>query len=125
MKKEAAYLQVIHGTSDGPLSDLVAISVQDGDNGTTLCGVDVLMISLNLFSPWLERPTLWACQAAAVGPVSLSPSPITATVIMSGLSMTLPYATARQYPSSPPSWIAPGVYLSARVDSRQLTSALT
>lgn len=124
MKKEAAYLQVIHGTSDGPLPDLVPISVQDGDNGTTLCGVDVLIISLDLFTLWLE-PTLWACQAVAVGPVSLSPSPMTATVIMSGLSMTLPYATARQYPSSPPSWMAPGVYSSAGVDSRELTSALT
>lgn len=46
LRREGAHLQVVHGTSDGPLSDLVTISVQDGDNGTTLCGVDVLYVSL-------------------------------------------------------------------------------
>ena len=30
---------------------------------------------------------LWACQAVAVGPVSASPSPMTATQMRSGLSM--------------------------------------
>jgi len=45
---------------------------------------------------------------AAVGPVSHSPSPTTTGTIKSGLSMTAPNATARAYPSSPPSWIDPG-----------------
>jgi hypothetical protein len=45
--EQAGKLQVVHGTSDGPLSDLVAVGVQDGDNGTTLCGIDVLFISLS------------------------------------------------------------------------------
>ena len=44
--EQAGKLQVVHGTSDGPLSDLVAVGVQDGDDGTTLCGVDVLFVSL-------------------------------------------------------------------------------
>ena len=45
---------------------------------------------------------------AAVGPVSHSPSPTTTGTINSGLSMTAPNATARAYPSSPPSWMEPG-----------------
>jgi hypothetical protein len=45
--EQAGKLQIVHGTSNGPLSDLVTVGVQDGDDGTTLCGVDVLRISLS------------------------------------------------------------------------------
>jgi len=47
-KLAVTYLQVIHGTGDGPLSDLVAIGVQDRNDGTTLCRVDVLDVSRDL-----------------------------------------------------------------------------
>lgn len=46
---------------------------------------------------------LYACQAAAVGPVSASPSPTTQATTRSGLSITAPKETLRAYPSSPPS----------------------
>lgn len=47
----------------------------------------------------------------AKGPVSASPSPTMHVVMRSGLSMTDPKATERQYPSSPPSWILPTIHL--------------
>ena len=43
------------------------------------------------------------------GPVSASPSPTTAIASRPGLSMTAPNAWTSTYPSSPPSWIEPGV----------------
>ena len=49
------------------------------------------------------------CHDAASGPVSASPSPTTHAAIRSGLSKTAPKAWERAYPSSPPSWIDPGV----------------
>src|SRR5262249_43911200 len=52
---------------------------------------------------------LLMCQLVASGPVSDSPSPTTAATISSGLSNAAPQACERQYPSSPPSWIEPGV----------------
>ncbi|SKV63654.1 Uncharacterised protein [Mycobacteroides abscessus subsp. abscessus] len=52
---------------------------------------------------------LLECQLAARGPVSASPSPITHATTRSGLSKAAPYACASAYPSSPPSWIEPGV----------------
>lgn len=93
------YLEVVHRTGDGSFTDLVSVGVKDWDDGTTLCRVDVLDKSFRSShtSRWVRwLLTLCACQAVAVGPVSDSPSPMTATVIISGLSMTLPYATARQ-----------------------------
>ena len=47
------------------------------------------------------------------GAVSASPSPTTATASRSGLSITAPNAWTRTYPSSPPSWIEPGVVTDA------------
>src|SRR5713101_3100517 len=52
---------------------------------------------------------LFECQLAASGPVSASPSPITQKTLRSGLSKAAPYACVSAYPSSPPSWIEPGV----------------
>ncbi len=52
---------------------------------------------------------LLECQAVASGPVSASPSPTTQAAIRSGLSKTAPNAWLSEYPSSPPSWIDPGV----------------
>ena len=52
---------------------------------------------------------LLLCHDVASGPVSASPSPITQATSSSGLSSTAPYACASEYPSSPPSWIEPGV----------------
>ena len=52
---------------------------------------------------------LFECQEVASGPVSASPSPTTATTSRSGLSNAAPKACERLYPSSPPSWIEPGV----------------
>src|SRR3982750_1194345 len=52
---------------------------------------------------------LFECQLVASGPVSASPSPTTQHTMRSGLSNAAPYAWARAYPSSPPSWIEPGV----------------
>ena len=49
------------------------------------------------------------CQEVASGPVSASPSPTTQATTRSGLSNAAPYACDREYPSSPPSWIEPGV----------------
>jgi hypothetical protein len=49
------------------------------------------------------------CHEVASGPVSASPSPTTHTATRSGLSSTAPYAWESEYPSSPPSWIEPGV----------------
>ncbi len=48
-------------------------------------------------------------QLPARGPVSDSPSPTTAVTNKSGLSITAPKACNRTYPSSPPSWMDPGV----------------
>src|SRR5262249_10332068 len=48
-------------------------------------------------------------QEVASGPVSASPSPTTAATINSGLSNPAPQACDSTYPSSPPSWIEPGV----------------
>jgi hypothetical protein len=45
----------------------------------------------------------------AKGPVSASPSPTTQAAIRPGLSNTAPNAWLSEYPSSPPSWIDPGV----------------
>ena len=52
---------------------------------------------------------LFECQAVASGPVSASPSPTTAATSSSGLSKAAPYACESEYPSSPPSWMEPGV----------------
>src|SRR5262249_36760270 len=52
---------------------------------------------------------LLRCQEVARGPVSDSPSPTTAATIRSGLSNAAPHACESTYPSSPPSWIEPGV----------------
>src|SRR5215212_439683 len=52
---------------------------------------------------------LLECQAVAVGPVSDSPSPTITTASSSGLSNAAPKAWETAYPSSPPSWIEPGV----------------
>src|SRR5262249_46192794 len=52
---------------------------------------------------------LLECQLVASGPVSDSPSPTTQATIRSGLSYAAPYACEIAYPSSPPSWIEPGV----------------
>src|SRR5260370_1278088 len=52
---------------------------------------------------------LLTCQLVASGPVSDSPSPTTAATIRSGLSNAAPQAWDRTYPSSPPSWMLPGV----------------
>src|SRR5213079_1753920 len=52
---------------------------------------------------------LFECQLVASAPVSASPSPITQQAIRSGLSNTAPYACSSAYPSSPPSWMDPGV----------------
>jgi hypothetical protein len=52
---------------------------------------------------------LLECQAVASGPVSASPSPTTQATTRFGLSSAAPYAWASEYPSSPPSWIDPGV----------------
>ena len=48
-------------------------------------------------------------QLVASGPVSASPSPTIAAAMSLGLSNTAPYTCAREYPSSPPSCIEPGV----------------
>jgi hypothetical protein len=47
--------------------------------------------------------TLMLFHEVAKGPVSASPSPTMQVVMRSGLSMTDPKATDKQYPSSPPS----------------------
>src|SRR5206468_3716221 len=52
---------------------------------------------------------LFECQLAASGAVSASPSPTTQQTINCGLSNAAPYACASAYPSSPPSWMEPGV----------------
>jgi len=52
---------------------------------------------------------LLECQDVARGPVSASPSPTTQAAMRSGLSATAPKAWAREYPSSPPSLMEPGV----------------
>src|SRR5262249_5451027 len=52
---------------------------------------------------------LLICQLVANGPVSDSPSPTTAATIRLGLSKAAPQACDSTYPSSPPSWIEPGV----------------
>jgi hypothetical protein len=52
---------------------------------------------------------LLACQLAASGPVSASPSPTTQNTVSSGSSSAAPYACSSEYPSSPPSWNDPGV----------------
>ena len=49
------------------------------------------------------------CQEVASGPVSASPSPMTQATIRPGLSNAAPNAWLSEYPSSPPSWIDPGV----------------
>jgi hypothetical protein len=56
------YLQIVHGTGDGPFSDLVAVGVEDRDDGTTLCGVDVLIISLCTRIPETDPPCVRAMQ---------------------------------------------------------------
>src|SRR5271155_3167379 len=53
--------------------------------------------------------SLLDCHAVASGPVSASPSPMTQATIRSGLSNAAPKAWLSEYPSSPPSWIEPGV----------------
>lgn len=50
-----------------------------------------------------------AYHPAINGPVSASPSPITVAAITEGLSKIAPTACEIEYPSSPPSWIDPGV----------------
>src|SRR4051795_10339624 len=52
---------------------------------------------------------LLECQLVASGPVSASPSPTTQATTNSGLSKAAPNACTSAYPSSPPSWIEPGV----------------
>ena len=49
------------------------------------------------------------CQAVAKGPVSASPSPTIQATMSPGLSNAAPKAWLSEYPSSPPSWIEPGV----------------
>jgi len=77
--EQAGKLQVVHGTSDGPFSDLVSVGVQDGDNGTTLCGVDVLSISLSLRVPRLMTHLVGV-------PSSSSRSSLTLTITNDGNS---------------------------------------
>lgn len=62
--------------------------MKDWDYGPTFSWVDILH-RVNRRTAKALNLTLWACHAVAVGPVSLSPSPITATVIWLGLSMIL------------------------------------
>src|ERR1700733_12385902 len=49
------------------------------------------------------------CQAVAKGPVSASPSPTMQATMSPGLSNAAPNAWLSEYPSSPPSWMDPGV----------------
>lgn len=67
---------------------LVTIDMKDWDYSPTFSWVDILhRVNRRTAKPLIL--TLCACHAVAVGPVSLSPSPITATVIWLGLSMIL------------------------------------
>ena len=49
------------------------------------------------------------CHDPESGPVSDSPSPMTQATTRSGLSNAAPNACTSAYPSSPPSWMEPGV----------------
>ena len=53
--------------------------------------------------------SLLDCHEVAKGPVSASPSPTMQATIKSRLSNAAPKAWLSEYPSSPPSWIDPGV----------------
>ena len=87
---------------------------------SSLWGMRERMVGLWILNPlrWRMGSTapspmgfknLFPCQAVARGPVSASPSPTTQAAMRSGLSSTAPKAWAREYPSSPPSWMEPGV----------------
>ena len=52
---------------------------------------------------------LFRCHDVASGPVSATPSPTPAATIRFGLSNAAPQACESTYPSSPPSWMEPGV----------------
>lgn len=58
---------------------------------------------------WSDLKTCWSASPSPAGPVSASPSPITHATMRSGLSNAAPNAYDSAYPSSPPSWIEPGV----------------
>lgn len=102
------YLKIIHCPWNGALADLPKrkkISLQNtcfGIYNPYLVTVDMKDWNYSPAFSWVDELhrfsrqtcevlnlTLCACHAVAVGPVSLSPSPITATVIWLGLSMIL------------------------------------
>ena len=74
--------------------DLVAVEVQDRQHRAVAAGVE---------EGWA------ASTSRESGPVSASPSPTTQATKRSGWSKAAPAACASAYPSSPPSWMLPGV----------------
>ena len=61
---------------DGRVRDLVAVEMEDGQDGAVANRIEELL----------------ECQLPASGPVSASPSPMTQATIRSGLSNAAPYA---------------------------------
>jgi hypothetical protein len=108
--KKGDKLLVIHTTVDSSFADLEAIYVNDRQNSSRFLRIDVLCSMPGTANGKLTCALIPRRESthAAVGPVSASPSPIITGTINSGLSMTAPKATARAYPSSPPSCIDPG-----------------
>ena len=92
-REKLLQLLMLDAGQHGRVADLVAVEVQDRQYGPSVTGLRNLL----------------ECQAVAKGPVSASPSPMTQATISSGLSNAAPKAWLSEYPSSPPSWIDPGV----------------
>ena len=96
---------VIHAFIDGSFTDLEAVHVDDRQNGPRVLGVNICGSMPSAVGVWSAR----GCQLTAkfysrgCGPVSASSSPMNTGTINSGLSITAPRATARAYPSPPPS----------------------
>ena len=78
---------------NGWITDLISIHMKDRKNRSIALGFKNLL----------------HCHEVARGPVSDSPSPTIQAAIRSGLSNTAPNECAREYPSSPPSLMEPGV----------------
>ena len=104
---------MVHTSEYCALADFEPVDVEDGEDCAGLFWVNVLdrmprsLLGTKVSIRSQIEKYVWTYPA--VGPVSASPSPTTQVTIRSGLSMTAPNDTASAYPSSPPSWIAPGV----------------
>lgn len=110
--EERFELSVADSRKNCGIVDLVTIEMENREHSAISDGIEEPENSLEKLQ-WAayeyRRTHLLLCQLVAKGPVSASPSPTMVKAIRFGWSKTAPKACEMEYPSSPPSWMEPGV----------------